>query len=55
MGAGKGFINTETVEKQYWERGGIVPKITDHSVINLNPDSDSDSNCENSYELGLSE
>jgi hypothetical protein len=39
-GGRSGFINTETVEYQYWERGGIVPKVTDHTVINLGPGSD---------------
>lgn len=41
-------MNTETVENQYWKGGGIIPEMTDHTVINLGPGSDSD-DCENSY------
>jgi hypothetical protein len=40
--------HAETAEKQYWERAGIIPEVTDHIVINLNPGSDSDSEYENS-------
>lgn len=42
-------MNTETAESQYWKRGGIIPEITDHTVINLGPGCDSDNDCENSY------
>jgi hypothetical protein len=34
--------HTETAEKQYWERDGIVPEVTDRIVINLSLGNDSD-------------
>jgi hypothetical protein len=34
--------HTETVKKQYWERDGIIPELTDHIVINLKPGCNSD-------------
>jgi hypothetical protein len=35
-----GVRHRQTVEKQYCERDGIIPEVTDHVVINLNPGSD---------------
>jgi hypothetical protein len=40
--------HTETVEMQYWKRDGMIPRVIDHTVINLNPGSGSGSDCENS-------
>jgi hypothetical protein len=45
------YRHTETVGKQYWEREWIVPDVTDHTVVNLNPGSVSGSDCENSDTL----
>jgi hypothetical protein len=37
---GGGVRHTQAVEKQYWERSGIIPEVTDHVVINLSPGSE---------------
>ncbi|KAJ4436098.1 hypothetical protein ANN_18725 [Periplaneta americana] len=34
--------HVETLEKQYWEKDGIVPDVRDSIIINLDTDSDSD-------------
>ncbi|KAJ4442357.1 hypothetical protein ANN_03943 [Periplaneta americana] len=34
--------HVETLEKQYWEKDGIVPDVIDSIIINLDTDSDSD-------------
>lgn len=34
---GKGFVDTEGVENQYWERDGIIPEVTHHTANNLIP------------------
>jgi hypothetical protein len=46
----KGFCrHTETVESQYWERDGILPDVTNHTVINVKPGSDSDRKNSDTY------
>lgn len=45
------YRHTETLENQYRERYGIVPDVTDHTFINLNPGRVSGSDCGNSDTL----
>jgi hypothetical protein len=45
----EGFCrHTETAEKQYWEKDGIISEVRDCTVINLSCGNDSDSDCDNS-------
>jgi hypothetical protein len=46
----EGFCrHIDTFEKQYWEGDGIIQKVIDLIVINLNPGSSgSDDDCESS-------